>query len=169
MAKIIEFLGRPGVGKSTLALDVFVAMKKQGLKVEFVSEVAKDMVYRSDNRISNQLLVSALQNDAENAVAAYVDYIVTDTSLLLAYIYQQDLGHKFTGDMLNRMRKDKQYLTLLVKQHFPEYQTYGRNHNEKESVDLGFKIEEYLHLDGHDYHTVSHEDVDRIIALALSK
>ena len=39
--KVINFFGGPGVGKSTAACDLFVAMKKAGYKVEYVDEYAK--------------------------------------------------------------------------------------------------------------------------------
>ena len=43
--KIINFYGAPGTGKSTLACELFVYMKKHGYNVELASEYAKECVY----------------------------------------------------------------------------------------------------------------------------
>lgn len=43
--KYINVLGGPGVGKSTTAAYVFSEMKRMGLSVEYVPEVAKDFVW----------------------------------------------------------------------------------------------------------------------------
>lgn len=45
MTTYVNIFGGPGVGKSTTAADLFVAMKKAGYNVELVTEVAKDFVW----------------------------------------------------------------------------------------------------------------------------
>ena len=42
---IINIFGGPGVGKSTVAADLFVIMKKEGYSVELVTEYAKELTY----------------------------------------------------------------------------------------------------------------------------
>ena len=48
MALHINFVSPPSSGKSTLSSELFSKMKKLGYKVELVTEVAKDYVYKKD-------------------------------------------------------------------------------------------------------------------------
>lgn len=43
MTKVINLIGAPGAGKSTIASQLFSLMKWQGLDVELVSEYAKEL------------------------------------------------------------------------------------------------------------------------------
>ena len=42
---VINLIGSPGTGKSTLASELFSKMKWQGYDVELVSEYAKELVW----------------------------------------------------------------------------------------------------------------------------
>ena len=58
--KVINFFGGPGVGKSTAACDLFVAMKKAGYKVEYVDEYAKEKTYEKEfKKLDDQLYILA--------------------------------------------------------------------------------------------------------------
>ena len=45
MTIIINMISGPGSGKSVLAAELFVEMKKQGYNVEFLQEYAKKLVW----------------------------------------------------------------------------------------------------------------------------
>ena len=90
----INFFGGPGTGKSTTSAGVFHEMKKNGYKVEYVSEYAKDLVYSKDfYKIKDQLMILAKQHHPWFKLEEQVDYTVNDGPFLLGSIYLQDSPH----------------------------------------------------------------------------
>ena len=60
--KVINLLGEPGAGKSTTAAEIYACMKKQGYKVELVTEYAKEVLYEDRYRvIEDQVYIFAKQ------------------------------------------------------------------------------------------------------------
>lgn len=87
--KVINFFAGPGAGKSTLAAELFVAMKRLGLAVDLVTEYAKDMVWeRRDNVLDDQLYVFAKQRRRLIRLReSGVEWAVTDSPLLFSCLY----------------------------------------------------------------------------------
>ena len=85
--KVINLIGTSNTGKSTTVYGLLYAMKKRGLKVEFASEYAKDMVWeKRGNILADQLYILAKQNRKLSRLTN-IDFAVTDTSLLLGLVY----------------------------------------------------------------------------------
>jgi len=86
---VINIFGGPGVGKSTLAAEVFAHFKKNKLNIELVTEYAKDLVWEERNNIlKDQLYILAKQNRRlERLRNKGIDVVVTDSPLLLGKIY----------------------------------------------------------------------------------
>lgn len=59
MTKVINFFGSAGAGKSTQALGLAYNLKMRGLKVEYIPEYAKELVFSNCSHIllSEQLHV----------------------------------------------------------------------------------------------------------------
>ena len=137
MTLYIEFIGRPSAGKSTTAHDVFSKLKQLGLKVEFVSEYAKELVYaRKFSVLEDQLKVSSEQNFRENILMDQVDFVVTDTSLALAGVYNKTYCPEFIESLIEEMRSKKQYITFFVENKKGEYRDYGRTQTAEEAFEL---------------------------------
>lgn len=93
-AKVINIFGNPGAGKSTVAAYLFSEMKARGLEVELVTETAKDLVWDNDyTRLENQILVFGTQLHRLNTLCDKVDYVITDSPLLMqiGYYWQRNL------------------------------------------------------------------------------
>jgi RecA/RadA recombinase len=86
---IINLYGGPGCGKSTLAADVFATLKKGGASVELVREYVKDWAWRGAavGRWDQPYLI-AKQLRAESALYGKVEFIVTDSPILLATVFE---------------------------------------------------------------------------------
>ena len=85
---VINLFAGPGVGKSVMAAELFAVMKKAGSNVEMASEYAKDMVYEQrSNILSDQLYVLAKQNRRLQRLEDQVDFVISDSPLLLCPIY----------------------------------------------------------------------------------
>ena len=95
--KVINLFGPPGSGKSTTAAGVFHKLKCEGRAVELVTEYAKDMVWENRaNILDDQLYIFAKQRRRLERLRGKVDYVVTDSPLLLSAVY----GKLYTPDAL---------------------------------------------------------------------
>ena len=89
--KVINLYGGPGAGKSTTAAGLFHLMKMKHLSVELVNEFAKDMVWDdSHNILKDQLYIFANQNRKLERLRGKVDYVITDSPLLLSLLYMPE-------------------------------------------------------------------------------
>lgn len=141
MLKSINLFGGPGVGKSVTRARLFSEMKMQGFKVEEVHEYAKDMVYEDRyNILNDQLYLLAKQNRKMKRLEDKVDYCITDSPLLLNYVYLGDVPYAvtFTKLLLDIYRQYDNINIYLERDH--AYQEYGRYHNEQESIEKGEEI-----------------------------
>lgn len=86
---VINMFGGPGAGKSTIAAELYAAMKKRGMSVEQVTEVAKDIVHEQhmDYMMAYQDKISAEQNFRQARVCGQYEYVVTDSPILLGIFY----------------------------------------------------------------------------------
>ena len=115
MTKVINFFGGPGVGKSTAATGVFSALKTKGVNCEYVSEYAKETVWEETNALlDNQLHIFAEQFRRQFRLVDKVDYIITDSPLILSCVY---FDHWFK--QRNTKMFDDDYCKL-TKQYFLE-------------------------------------------------
>lgn len=96
MTKIINLWAGPGAGKSTIAAQLFSELKWAGVNVELVTEAAKEIVWeKHHNLLEDQFYVSAMQNRRLRRLVGQVDYIVTDSPLLLCDYYAKDYPASF--------------------------------------------------------------------------
>lgn len=94
MTKVINLFAGPGAGKSTTAAGLFYQMKKQGKSVELVTEYAKECVYENSlDKMADQFYLLAKQNRRLDRLVDKVDYIITDSPLLLCAYYGNLYGH----------------------------------------------------------------------------
>ena len=77
MTKVINFFGEPGSGKTTTALGLSYYAKLEGFSVEYVSQISRKLSY----------LGLLKENIRVKNLIDKVDWIVTDSPVLLSYIY----------------------------------------------------------------------------------
>ena len=89
MTTVINLFGGSGCGKSTTAALLFASMKLRGIHVELVREYVKYWAW-NDRKVRewDQLYLLGKQSAYESMLYGKVDYIVTDSPILLAGIYQ---------------------------------------------------------------------------------
>jgi hypothetical protein len=90
MTTVINLFGGSGCGKSTTAALLFSRMKLLGLHVELVREYVKYWAW-NDRKVRewDQLYLLGKQSAYESMLYGKVDYIVTDSPILLAGMYQE--------------------------------------------------------------------------------
>ena len=167
--KVINIIGGPGVGKSSVAAAVFAEMKKRSISCELVSEYAKEPVWEgNENLLKNQIHIFSEQFRRQWRLVDKVEYIITDCPLLLNSVYFDFYLNKNDDPFLS-----SEYITLLNqtfdKAYF-EFENYlyylkretnydpqGRIQIELEARDIDKAIEEKLDYYGLSYYNVNLE------------
>jgi len=93
MTKIINLLSGPSSGKSTLAAELFVYMKKQNRNVEYLQEYAKKLVWtKKFDILNNQHLVSYKFYESIRAIGSVdeIEFVILDSSLLNGLWYNRN-------------------------------------------------------------------------------
>mgnify|MGYP000860832992 FL=1 len=165
MTKVINLFGGAGVGKSTLSSEIFAKLKKKGASVELVTEYAKDLVYDNNNAIlDDQFVLFAEQNHRLIRLENKVDYIVTDSPLLLSFIY--DKTDNFTFRRLVT-RTFNEYLNInYLLRRTVDYMSNGRLQTEAEAKEFDDIIHKALDLYDIPYTEIAVDELtaDTIIA-----
>jgi adenylate kinase family enzyme len=138
--KVINLWGAPGAGKSTVAAGLFYNMKVAGYKVELVTEYAKDVVW--DNRsdlLRDQLYLLAKQNRRLERLRDKVDWVITDSPLLLVLAYMpENYYSNFNSLTFDVWNSYTNFNYLLERSH--DYKRDGRVQTEEESRVIDDKI-----------------------------
>jgi len=90
MTKVINLLGGSGIGKSTTALNLAGRLKSKGIHADYVSEYVKP--WARAGRIPgpfDQFLIAGKQSAAESHAYHDLDYIVTDSPIVLSAFYEE--------------------------------------------------------------------------------
>lgn len=134
MTLVINLIGGPGAGKSTTAAGLFFLMKIAGLKVELVTEFAKELTYDENwSDLKKQTYVLAEQERRQRRLVGKVDYIITDSPLLTGLVYVSDpkdnLVVQEAATVLFSTYNNVNFMLKRVK----PYAQYGRNQDENEA------------------------------------
>jgi nicotinamide riboside kinase len=141
MTTYINIFGGPGIGKSTTAAEVFYSMKRMGKNVELVSEVAKGFVWEGrHDTLQIQPYVMMKQYRDFIRLKDKVDYVITDSPILLGIIYGEKINphlpasyFQFIVDCHNMIFTPS--INILLKRSF-SYDANGRYQTEKEAHEL---------------------------------
>ena len=144
MTKIINLLGPPCAGKSTVAFGLANLMKKDFLKVELVTEYAKDLIYsEQEKRLIDQDLIFAEQRHRVHRLVGKVDYVVTDSPLFLSAFYAPDSFPQSFRDFAMAMANRYDNVNIYLNRNHP-YDPSGRVHSEEQSVELDPQLRMFL-------------------------
>ena len=137
---VINLIGGPGTGKSTIAAGLFHELKKQGVNCELALEFAKDKVYEeSFKTMDDQIYVFAKQYHKQWRLKGKVDVIITDSPLLISLHYMKEKSKYFNDLVIEQYNKFDNMLYFLHRE--GNYQTEGRMQTEDEAklIDLSIK------------------------------
>jgi hypothetical protein len=148
---VVNMFGQPGAGKSTCSADLFALMKRRYFNVELVTEYAKDMVWENrHNILSDQVYIHAKQNRRLARLVGEVDFVVTDSPLLLGHIYANATTPPSFHTMLDEVWDTYRNINFYIER-AKRYSPVGRTQNEAESDVLAGVIHQML-----DDHAVEH-------------
>lgn len=169
----INIFAGPATGKSTISSGLFFQMKKQGYKVEFISEYAKDLTYGKDfTKLKDQLLVFANQFHRYFRLIDHdIDYLIHESPSLmsLAYFTETDLipEKEFRNLVVTIFKNTKSLNIFLERNPKYEYQSFGRNQTLEEAKELDCKILKLLIDNEVQFHKILSDDdaEDKILKL----
>ena len=85
---VINLIGGPCAGKSTIAAELFSRLKKMGVHCELVPEYIKELIYEENKTIpQNQIAIFGNQHYMINNKIGKVDCVIQDGSFLNNIIY----------------------------------------------------------------------------------
>lgn len=165
---VINLLGGSGLGKSTTAALVFGELKLRSKETELVREFVKEWAWQGKpiGRFAQGTLYGH-QIERESALYGKVDYVVTDSPLLLCPIYQLHYsGHDaIKSQVLKDMGTAKElgitHLNFLLARK-KAFNPKGRYETEEQAKVIDKKVEAFLTSHGIPFIPVDCEDQDRV-------
>jgi len=167
---VINLIGGPCSGKSTVAAELFARLKKMGVHCELVSEYIKDRIYEENKTMpSNQIAIFGMEHYNISTKLGKVDVIIHDGSFLNNVVYKVGDNKEFDDLIISEYKKFKN-LDFFIKRGNIEFENYGRIHNLKQSKELDKIIKETYEKYGLSYIEVEARDaVDKMIPIILKK
>lgn len=140
---LINFVGAPSSGKSIMSALTFVKLKSDHNSSEFVQEYAKQLVWANEiDDLKNQWYVTINQYKMIKAVYGKVDYVVTDSPLLLGLYYNRHENEnvcnieKTEKMILSKMEEFNNVYIFLKRNKNNPYEKVGRIHDENQSIEI---------------------------------
>jgi len=141
--KVINLLGGPGSGKSTISSKLFSDMKINGYNVDFVHEYIKKWTYL--NLFPNsfdQLYVTAKQiYEIDIRLRNNVNYVVVDGAPVMGAFYAQYNNMSYWKHLIELIKNvDAVYpplnIFINVKKDEKKYNKHGRFHSLEQSIQI---------------------------------
>lgn len=143
---VINLIGAPGAGKSTLMAEVFAKLKSERVDCEMVTEFAKELVWENrQETFKDELYIFAKQHHRLFRVNGKVDVIITDRPLILTIPYNEKYGTP--SETLNAlvMETFNKYNNLnFCFDRTKPFESNGRNQDEEESDHLAILFKETI-------------------------
>lgn len=165
---VINLLGGSGLGKSTTAALTFGELKKQNQVTELVREFVKEWAW-SGKKVGEfgQSIIYGQQLERESNLYGKVDFIVTDSPLLLCPVYQlhynghEAIKHCVFNDLKTAKEMGVIHLNFLLKRN-KEFDPRGRYETEEVAKLIDSKVESFLVCHGINYIKVDCLDEDKV-------
>jgi adenylate kinase family enzyme len=154
---VINIIGAPGVGKTTISALLFAKLKLCGYVCEYVQEYAKKLVWMKDfDTLNNQYHVTKKQFELLQQINGHVDFIVTDGPLIHGIYY-----NKYNKDNISNIDKTEKYIlncfskfnniNIVLDRISRKYETEGRIQSEDEAKDIDIVLKHLLKINSIKY------------------
>jgi tRNA uridine 5-carbamoylmethylation protein Kti12 len=151
---VINVIGGPGIGKTTISALLFANLKIKGYVCEYVQEYAKKLVWTKDfDTLNNQYSVSREQFRLLNQIDGHVDFLVTDGPLIHGIYY-----NKYNMDNTSNVDKTEKYIleciskfnniNIVLERVDRKYEVDGRIETEEQAKDIDLILKHILRING---------------------
>jgi len=132
---VVNFFGGPCAGKSTMSGALMAELKWKGYDVEYAQEYAKDKIWENNlHTLENQIYVFAKQNHRMFRLENKVQIAITDSPILLSYIYYEGESEHFKQLILEEFKRRPSINIFLDRD--GHYNENGRNQTLEEAVKI---------------------------------
>lgn len=171
---IVDIFGGPGAGKSTTALQLVAELKKLGYHADYVSEVAKELVYAKDfehldGTLKNQSKILSEQKRRLDIMLDNVDVVVTDSPLLLYIVYLKENAPEYIESVFSQYENYNNYNVVVERDLSVKFEQEGRIHNLEESIKKDDEIITLLDSHNIDYQRFDRNNIAGILDGIVSK
>jgi len=163
--KVINFIGAPGMGKSSLACLLYARMKMEHMSVELCREYAKYLVIakREWQLLEEQLYLLAKQHHELFILRGQFEYAITDSPLILTSFYSnKDLTPASFETTVDEYNATFDNIYFFVRRAIDDsgiiFENRGRRHNRCESLALEASMLKWLELKNVRYFTLNLDD-----------
>ena len=165
---VINLIGGPCSGKSTISAELFARLKKMGVHCELVPEYIKERIYEENSTMTvHQISLFGMEHYAISNKIGKVDVIVHDGSYINNIIYKKEENPEFDALIVSEYKKFNN-LDFFIKRGNIEFEDYGRIHNLKQSKELDRIIKETYNKYGLSFIEVEARDAtDKIIPIVF--
>jgi hypothetical protein len=168
MTIVVNLLGGSGLGKSTTAALIFGELKLLGQSAELVQEYAKEWAW-AGKKITpdDQEHISDEQYNRESRLYEKVDFIVTDSPLVLGAVYQGYYSGKdpIFEQISNRIQTAEKdgivYMNFLLSRN-KKFNPKGRFETEDQAKEVDGYLKDYLIKKQIPFHSVTSNDRERV-------
>lgn len=144
---VINMFAGPGVGKSTVAHFLTWAMSREGFKVEYVPEYAKELTWnRQHTLLGEQGFILAHQYEAIRKLVEHdIDIAILDSSILLGLMYTPSWYPASFKPFLLDMYHSYDNINIYLERNpdIPYVET-GRNQTYEEALQKDKEVLEFL-------------------------
>jgi nicotinamide riboside kinase len=148
--KVINLFAGSGVGKSTLAMSLTSYLKLRSIHAEYVDEYMKKLAWekRMPEKF-DQISILGQQAKREGLLYQKVDYIFTDSPLLMIPFYEQYLtGKQIVEPAVLNFMKDAEEHNVSYHNFWLErietFDTKGRFENKEQAVAIDESMKQWL-------------------------
>lgn len=165
---VINLIGGPGAGKSTIAAGLFYMLKVKGYSCEMALEFAKDKVWEeSVKTLDDQIYIFGKQYHKIWRLNNKVDYIITDSPLLMSLYYNQIESNYFNNFIIEQFNRFNN-VTFFIQRNENTYEQIGRLQTLKEAKDIDIKLRMLLESNNIDYYKVQQTEAVNLILRKLN-
>lgn len=157
---VVNLIGGPGTGKSTIAAGVFGTLKELGINCELVTEYPKELVWDEEyKKLKDQRLILKEQNKRQQRLVGKVDIVITDCPLIMSLYYGKNLRNKFKEAVREKFNQYENLNFLLVRNH--KYEQVGRYQDENGAIGVHEGIKKVIDEEKLEYEIIQTKQINK--------
>ena len=178
---VVNLIGGPGIGKTTLSALIFAKLKMHPNKyvVEYVQEYAKQLVWTKNfDILNNQHYVSQYQYKLLKQMNGQLDFIVTDGPIIQGIYY--NLHNRENTSNVDKTEKailewhhEFYNINIFLKRGGFDYEAQGRLQNEEEAKEIDVILKHLLKQNDIDFvmfdANSDNENIGRIVEYIITR